>query len=165
MPRPIENPGSGKGSQPASLAAIAPHQFRSGAEWNGNRNGGRKIGGSVREWWNALSREDGDGKPKYTVAQIKRIADAKDDDKNISAAKRIAARHILEMMGGGRTGREVSAMIFDRTEGKPQQSVHLSGGPEVKTIVLRDERLDPALPDGPMPAGALPEVIDAVTDG
>ena len=127
-----------------SMAGLTP--FKSGAEWNGNHRGG-KIGASVREWWNNLCRENEDGVAKYSMQDIKKIIDAPADDKKVSPAKRIAARHILEMTKGGRTGREVSALVYDRTEGKAPQSVNLTGGPEIKTIVLMDQA-QPALPEG-----------------
>ena len=126
-------------TNPNSLANLSP--FKSGADWKGNAKGGRRLGATLKDWWNALAREDEDGVPKYTMKQIAEIADAADDDPMVSPAKRIAARHLLEMARGGRTGREITALVFDRTEGKAPQSLNLTAGPEVKRIVLVDERM------------------------
>ena len=113
--------------------------FEAGDGWRGNAKGGRRLGATVKDWWNALGREDDDGVPKYTMAEIKNIADAPDGDAKVSPAKRIAARHVIEMAAGGRTGREVSAMLFDRTEGRPSQHISVDSGPELKRIVLVDQ--------------------------
>ena len=80
------------GENSNSQAALAPHQYKRGAEWTGNRKGGRRFGATLRDWWNALGIEDEDGVPKYTLDEIAAIADAPGDDKSVSQAKRIAAR-------------------------------------------------------------------------
>ena len=123
-----------------SQANLRPHQFKSGAEWNGNAKGGRRLGATVRDWWNSLSRENDDGVPKYSMKQIEAFADAPSDDESVSPAKKIAARQIVEMAKGGRTGREIMALVFDRTEGRAPQSLNLTAGPEMKRIILVDER-------------------------
>jgi len=110
-----------------SLNALKPNQYKSGAEWKGNAKGGRRLGATVRDWWNSLAREDENGVPKYTLAEIEAFADAPSDDESISPAKKIAARHITELVKGGRVGREIMHLIFDRTEGRPQQSLQVSG--------------------------------------
>ncbi len=74
---------------------------------SGNRAGRPRIGASICEWWNRLAEEDEDGKPSFTVAQLHEIANAPDDDPKISAPKRIAARHILDLIEGGKTGRQL----------------------------------------------------------
>ena len=63
----------------------------------------------------------------------------------MSPAKKIAAQHLVEMARGGRTGREITALVFDRTEGKAPQNLNLTGGPTVKRIVLSDERALPVI--------------------
>ena len=94
---------------------------------SGNSRGRPRASATVREWWNRLLEEDDDGNPKFTVSEIWHLAEAKNDDKTISPAKRIAARMITEMVNGGRQGREVLALLFDRSEGRPSQNVNLSG--------------------------------------
>jgi len=133
------------GRHPNSLAALRAHEFKSGAEWNGNTKT-RRCGASIKEWWNALSKENDDGVAKYTMEQIEDITNAPADDPKVSPAKRIAARHIIEMAKGGRTGREITALVFDRTEGKAPQQLHMTGGPEVKRIILMGQDELPALP-------------------
>ena len=129
---------------PNSMANL--RRFKSGSEWNGNKNS-RRLGATVREWWNALSKENDDGKPKYSMQDIEAIMTAPADDPDVSPAKRIAARHIIEMAKGGRTGAEISRMVFDRTEGKAPQQLHMTTGPEVKRIILMGEGDLPVLPD------------------
>ncbi len=129
-----------------SIANLRP--FKSGSEWTGNVKGGRRLGATVRDWWNALSREDENGVAKYTMDDIEAIRAAPKDDPKVSPAKRIAATHICEMVRGGRTGREISALVFDRTEGRAPQQLHMTGGPEVKQIILMDQAALPALPEG-----------------
>ena len=94
---------------------------------SGNPAGSKRATTTLRQWWNWLLREDDQGKPKYTVADIWLFAEAENNDPNISPAKRIAARHIIEAVEGGSRGIEVVKLIFDRTEGKPAQSIHMSG--------------------------------------
>jgi len=134
---------------PNSLANL--RRFKAGAEWEGNKAGARRCGATIREWWNNLTKEDANGKPKYSMEQIAAITNAPADDTEVSPAKRIAARHIVEMAKGGRTGAEISRMVFDRTEGKAPQHVSVSGGPEVKRIVLIDQAL-PELVQEALPA-------------
>ena len=125
-----------KGENPNSQAALAPHQYKRGAEWTGNRKGGRRFGGTLRDWWNALGIEDEDGVPKYTLDEIAAFADAPGDDKSVSQAKRIAARHHIEMAKGGRLGREVLSLLYDRTEGRAPLTIdfgsHLTIDPAAK---------------------------------
>ncbi len=131
----------GPGKHPNSLKNLKP--YKPGAEWTGG-GGSKRVGASLREWWNSLAHEDADGNPRYTQEQIRAFADAPDDDKKVSPMKRAAARHLIEMGTGGRTGREVSAMMFDRVEGRPSQHISVDSGPEVKRIVLMDQQ---ALPE------------------
>jgi len=101
---------------PNSLKALEP--FRRGHDPRRDTRGRRPGSTTIKEWWNTLLAEDSDGIPKYTLQDIRSFTDAPDDDPAVSPAKRIAARHILEMEAGGRTGRELTALMFDRTEGK-----------------------------------------------
>ena len=123
---------------PNSRANLTP--FKRGAAWNGNPKGGRRMGACLADWLNAFAIEYEDGSFKYTKQQIIGFANAPDDDLTVSPTKRIAAQNYVEMWRGGRTGREVQSMVMDRLEGKPPQSLSLTGGPEQKRIVLVDER-------------------------
>ena len=93
---------------------------------SGNARGRPRGGATVREWWNRLLDEDDQGRPKFTVQALWNIAEAENDDPDVSPTKRIAARSILDMIKGGRTGREALAQLFDRTEGRPSQSVNIN---------------------------------------
>ena len=116
MPRFQTGNDDGVRFKPGNSHGIAT-RFKPGQ--SGNPKGRPRIGMSIREWWNQLSAEDEDGQPRYTVAEIRAIADAKDDDPKISVTKRAAARQLLEMAKGGRQGREIAQLVFDRTEGRP----------------------------------------------
>ncbi len=107
---------------PNSLKNLEP--FKPGHDARRNVKGRRPAGAVLREWWSALSHEE-DGKARYTQQQIRAFADAADDDANVTPLKRIAARHLLEMGAGGRTGREISSLMFDRTEGRAPNFVTL----------------------------------------
>ena len=63
----------------------------------------------------------------FTVRDLWQIREATDDDRTVPAAKRIAAAMIIDALKGGRRAIEVTALIFDRTEGRPSQSLNLSG--------------------------------------
>ena len=148
MPRTIENPGSGKGSQPASLAAIKPHQYKCGDQWTGNRGGGHRAGASFQEWLNAFDAKNADGSCKYTMDEVTSVAEAAGDDRTVSPMKRAAAQAYVEIWRGGRTAREYQALMLDRLLGKAPQSVNITGGPEIKRVILMDgERILPALPE------------------
>ena len=133
-------PRARKVMHPATRESLKPYDFRPGNKYG---KGAKRVGESIRGWWNALTYEADDGTAAFTLKDIKGFANAREDSKQVSPAKRIAAKHILEMMAGGRTGREVSSLVFDRTEGKAPQSISIEGGPEVKQIILRDERIIP----------------------
>ena len=64
-----------------------------------------------------------------------------EDSKIVSMAKRIAARNAIEMLEGGSKGLAILALMFDRIEGKAPQSLNLTGGPDVKRIILVDDRV------------------------
>ena len=113
--------------------------FKSGKDWNG-RAGGAKAGATERQWWNALLTEYDDASGKYSVAELEAFVAWPKDDKTVSLAKRIVAQNILDQLKGGRNGLAAMALFFDRMEGKAPQSLSLIGGPEVKRIVLLDER-------------------------
>ena len=144
MPGPAAKTPEAKARQLAGLRA----PFKAGDGWAGNKLT-RRLGASIKDWWNALSKENEDGHPKYTMAQIGAFANAPLEDTKVSPAKRIAARHIIEMAQGGRTGREITALVFERTDGKAPQHFSVSGGPEVKRVILMDqaEVIQRALPE------------------
>ena len=102
------------------------HRFKPGQ--SGNPRGRSKTAASIREWWNVLCEENEDGSAKYTVRDLWHIAEAEDNDETVPATKRIAARQIIEAIKGGREGREIVSMIFDRTEGRPGQDLHVTTG-------------------------------------
>ena len=68
---------------PNSMANL--RRFKSGSEWNGNTKT-RRPGATLREWWNALSKENDDGKPKYSMQDIEAIMTAPADDPDVSPA-------------------------------------------------------------------------------
>jgi len=103
----------------------AATRFRPGV--SGNPRGSKRGSASVREHWNALLAEDADGRPKHTLTDLWHIVEAENGDRTVSTARRIAARQIIEAVKGGRRGLEALSMIFDRTEGRPSQSVLVSG--------------------------------------
>lgn len=110
------------GMSPGSRAT----QFKSGAEWNGNPEGGPK--GPYWKQHLALFRsENDDGTFKYTVDEIRQIANSADDDSEVSPEKRLAAISYIECFDAGRDGREARNAMLDRTEGKPHQSMTLDG--------------------------------------
>ena len=132
-------------SHPNSLANLDP--FKPGHDARRNTRGRRPGSTTIKEWWNTLLAEDDDGIPKYTLENIRSFTNAPDDDPDVSTAKRIAARHILEMEAGGRTGRELAALIFDRTEGKAPAYVTLHAADcKPKRIILIDPSAPPGLP-------------------
>ena len=127
-----------QGKHPNTLANLQP--FKKGKEWTG-RKGSRPCGLLVKRYWNELMEEDDDGVPKYTLNQFQKIAGAKPNSKIVSMAKRIAARNLIDAMEGGSKGREILSLMFDRIEGKAPQSLNLTGGPDVKRIILVDNRV------------------------
>jgi len=110
--------------QPGNSYGIAT-RFKPGK--SGNPRGSQRGSASVREYWNVLLAENADGVPRFTLTDLWCITEAPNDDKKVSNAKRIAARQIIEAVKGGRSGFEALSMIFDRTEGRPSQSVLVSG--------------------------------------
>ena len=128
--------------------ASKAHWFKPGHSGNPD---GRPAGTSIREWWNYLLAEN-EGIPKYTVRDLWAIREAPDDDPKVSTAKRIAAAMIIDALKGGRRAIEVTALIFDRTEGRPAQTVNLSGNlgmdPSVEITQQTLERIRAAASNG-----------------
>ena len=100
------------------------HRFQPGK--SGNPAGRPRAAASIREWWNRLMEEDGEGVPVFTVRDLWQIREAEDDDRTVPAAKRIAAAMIIDALKGGRRAIEVTGMLFDREEGRPSQSLNVS---------------------------------------
>ena len=95
---------------------------------SGNPKGRPAIGASIRNWLNVLAEENEDGSAKYTMADIRAIAEAPEDSKKFSATKRAAARQLIEIATKyGKDAREALSLILDRTEGRPAQSIHMHG--------------------------------------
>lgn len=116
-----------RGEHPNSLANLRP--FKPGAAWTGNTAGRPAVGPSFREWANRLMKEDEEGKTKYTLEEIKAIADAPQDDRNVSPLKRGVARLIVDFAEGSPTAaRDALNLIFDRLEGRPPQTAIIYGG-------------------------------------
>ena len=116
-----------RGHHPNSRANLRP--FSAGAAWKGNSAGRPAVGPSFREWINRLLKQDDEGNPKYTLADMKAIAQAPDDDPKVSSLRRIAARLIVDFADGSSTAaRDALNLIFDRTEGRPPQTaiIHAS---------------------------------------
>ena len=82
---------------------------------------------TLKMWWSTLAAENEFGIPKYTLQMLKEISGADDDDANVSITKRVAAQNWIDMAKGGRDGRDMLSLLFDRTEGRPNQSVALTG--------------------------------------
>ena len=113
-----------QGCHPNTIAARKP--FKSGKDWNG-KGGGPSAGMTLKMWWSTLAAENEFGIPKYTLQMLKEISGADDDDANVSITKRVAAQNWIDMAKGGRDGRDMLSLLFDRTEGRPNQSVALTG--------------------------------------
>ncbi len=126
------------------------HRFQPGK--SGNPRGRPRAAASIREWWNRLMEENGEGQPLFTVRDLWQIREAKDDDRTVPSAKRIAAAMIIDALKGGRKAIEVTSLIFDRTEGRPSQSVNLSGSlgmdPSVEITQQTLERIRAAAGNG-----------------
>ncbi len=101
---------------------------------SGNPAGRARGGAYISEWLNALLIVDGDGRPRYTKADLERIV--ADDD--AAPAMVIAARRILSAMRDGKLprggadpepGRDFDR-IADRTEGKPTVTIKHEAPPQ-----------------------------------
>ncbi|MEE9211410.1 MAG: hypothetical protein V3U29_02030 [Phycisphaeraceae bacterium] len=110
-----------RGTHPNSLANLRPRPWQPGQ--SGNPAGRARGGAYISEWLNALLIVDGDGRPRYTKADLERIV----TDDNAAPAMVIAARRILSAMRDGKLprggadpepGRDFDR-IADRIEGKP----------------------------------------------
>ena len=133
--------------QPGNSHGVAT-RFKPGV--SGNPKGSQRAGESILEHWNALLAEHEDGTGKHTVADIRKIAEAEDDDPKISPARRIAAGQIIDAIKRGRRGLESLQLFFDRTLGKAPLSLNLTAGPEMKRIILMDQQavvVQEALPE------------------
>jgi hypothetical protein len=96
---------------------LAGNQIGSPTRWqpgtSGNPGGSRSAGAWIGEWMNVLC-----GEPSHAL-----LAVIKNDDEPV--AKQIAARRLLGGRSEGRDGREETALVCDRTAGRPTQSVQL----------------------------------------
>ena len=135
-----------RGTHPNSLANLHPRPWQPGQ--SGNPAGRARGGAYISEWLNALLIVDGDGRPRYTKADLERIV--ADDD--AAPAMVIAARRILSAMRDGKLprggadpepGRDFDR-IADRIEGKPPQAVHLTSEEQTTVrVVLLDRTASP----------------------
>ncbi|MCH8153447.1 MAG: hypothetical protein IH830_13870 [Planctomycetes bacterium] len=135
-----------RGTHPNSLANLRPRPWKPGQ--SGNPAGRARGGAYISEWLNALLIVDGDGRPRYTKADLERIV--ADDD--AAPAMVIAARRILSAMRDGKLprggadpepGRDFDR-IADRIEGKPPQAVHLTSEEQTTVrVVLLDRTASP----------------------
>jgi len=78
---------------------------------SGNPGGSRTTGAWIAEWMNILCPE-----PSHVLLEIIE----KDDE---PVAKQIAAQRLLGARREGRDGREETALVCDRTAGRPHVSV------------------------------------------
>ena len=113
--------GSRRGQHPNSRANLQP--WKPGQ--SGNPKGRTTFGATYREWVAEFAREDDSGAPKYSMAALREIANA-DDDAPVSAPKRLAAVDMLEALEGGQQRHAAANRLFDRSEGKPGQSIAIS---------------------------------------
>ena len=130
-----------KGYHPNSLATLQP--FQCGYD---PRRGRRPCaaGTTIARWINELLAESEDDTPRYSVAELRAIVDAPDDDAMISAAKRAAARQLVEMTKAGKSGLEVLDVVFDRTTGRPAQAIHMTSEAETTVrVALLDRTVSP----------------------
>ncbi len=114
-----------RGTHPNSLANLRPRLWRPGQ--SGNPAGRARGSVYISECLNALLIVDGDGRPRYTKADLERIVTVDD----AAPAMVIAARRILSAMRDGKLprggadpepGRDFDR-IADRIEGKPTQHI------------------------------------------
>ena len=132
---------------------------------SGNPAGRARGGAYISEWLNALLIMDGDGRPRYTKADLERIV--ADDD--AAPAMVIASRRILSAMRDGKLprggadpepGRDFDR-IADRIEGKPAQHIMVEAPPqrtpaEILAAIREIEAAHPELPRFEQPTRALP---------
>ena len=96
---------------------LAGNQVGAETRWSrgtsGNPGGSRSAGAWIGEWINTLS--------DLTEPETRAIV----EDEGEPVTKRIAARRLLGALAKGRDGREETALVCDRTAGRPTQSVQL----------------------------------------
>ena len=94
------------------------HRWKPGQ--SGNPRGQKRAAASIRQWWNILMEEDEEGVPQFTVRDLWQIREAKDDDRTVPPAKRIAAAMIIDALKGGRRAIEVTARRQHRVPREPR---------------------------------------------
>ena len=135
-----------RGTHPNSLANLRPRPWQPGQ--SGNPAGRARGSVYISECLNALLIVGHDGTPKYTKADIERIA----EDLQSAPAMVIAARRVLSAMRDGKLprggadpepGRDFDR-IADRIEGKPAQAVHVTSEESTTIrVVLLDRTESP----------------------
>ena len=140
-----------RGTHPNSLANLHPRPWQPGQ--SGNPAGRARGSTYISECLNALLIVRDDGTPKYTKADIERIAEASQS----APAMVIAARRILSAMRDGKLprggadpepGRDFDR-IADRTEGKPAQYIMVEAPPQrtPEEIMAQIRALEAAHPE------------------
>ena len=128
-----------RGTHPNSLSNLHPRPWKPGQ--SGNPAGRARGGAYISECLNALLIVDGDGRPRYTKADLERIV--ADDD--AAPAMVIAALRSLSAMRDGKLprggadpepGRDFDR-IADRIEGKPPQAVHVTNEEQTSSRTSR----------------------------
>jgi len=114
----ISEGGYEHGRHPNSLANLQP--WKPGQ--SGNPTGRTTFGATYREWVCEFAREDDNGVSTYSLGDLRTIATAP-DDADVSAPKRLAATDMLQALEGGRQRHAAADRLFDRSEGRPAQTV------------------------------------------
>ena len=90
---------------------------------SGNPGGSRSAGAHISEWINNLC--------ELSEPELEAIANDRDEPVN----RRIAARRLLGACEEGRSGREETAFVCDRTTGKPRQTVEVARDTSTQRIL------------------------------
>jgi len=152
-----------RGSNPNSIAAIAPFKFKKGDDSPRKPKGVQSIGASLRQWIGILAAENEDGSPVYSQSDLMAIANAPDDDKKTSPMKRCAAQRLVSMCKGDKNALANLSVLLDRTEGRPHQSVsHDVGAFQRKRIIV--EGVDTSVPVVELAGGIAPALIHQTID-